>query len=123
MRFTLIVSLVLSIFAVIFALQNPQATEVQVGTLAFQGSTALVLLVTFALGVIVGLLGALPGWIRNRRKVNALRKTIAEERVETTHSKTQTTTEEAPAEPTSASTKEAERTSSHSETKDSSHSK
>ena len=123
MRFTLIISLVLSIFAVIFALQNPQVAEVEVGTLAFRGSTALILLVTFALGVVVGLLGALPGWIRNRRKVNALRKTIAEERVETTQSRARTTESAPPATPESAPTEETGRTPSHPETKDSSRSK
>lgn len=103
MRLTLIISLIISIFAVIFALQNPQPTEVQIGRSTLQESTALVLLVTFALGVLVGILGALPGWIRNRRKVTSLRKALADERVESTKRRetqqtvTERTTETPPA--------------------------
>ena len=78
MRFTLIISLLLAILAVVFALQNPQQATVDLFTTTFQGSTALILIVTFAIGVLVGILGAIPGWLRNRRKVNSLQKTIAE---------------------------------------------
>jgi putative membrane protein len=78
MRFTLIISLLLAILAVVFALQNPQQATVDLFTTTFQGSTALILIVTFAIGVLVGILGAIPGWLRNRRKVSSLQKTIAE---------------------------------------------
>lgn len=91
MRFTLIISLLLSILAVIFALQNPGFIEVTLFGLGYEGSKALVLILTFTVGVIVGVLGTLPGYIRNRRKVNSLRKTIAEREDEVRREKKKTT--------------------------------
>ena len=83
MRFTLVISLLLAILAVVFALQNPGVTDVNVLGLSYQGSKALILIITFAVGVLVGVLATLPAYFRNRSKVRSLRKTIAEERSET----------------------------------------
>lgn len=83
MRFTLVISLILAILAVVFALQNPGVTNVQIFGFGYEGSKALVLLITFAIGVFVGVLATVPAYFRNRRKVRSLRKTIAEERSET----------------------------------------
>lgn len=74
MRFALIFSLALSVLAVIFALQNPQTIEVNLLFVETEGSAALVLIVTFAIGVVVGLLSTLPGRLRDRREVKALKK-------------------------------------------------
>lgn len=83
MRFTLIISLVLAILAVVFALQNPGSTDVNVLGFSYAGSKALILIITFAVGVVVGVLATIPAYFRNRRKVSSLQKTIAEERTET----------------------------------------
>ena len=80
MRFTLFVSLLLSILAVLFALQNPGVMDVNVLGFAYTGSKALVLITTFAVGVFVGALATIPAYFRNRRKVSSLQKTIADER-------------------------------------------
>lgn len=74
MRFTLILSLLIAVLAVVFALQNPQFMEVNLLFTSTEGSTALVLIVTFALGVLVGLLSTLPGRLRDRRRIKALEK-------------------------------------------------
>jgi putative membrane protein len=74
MRLTLIFSLLVAIVAVVFALQNPQMMEVNLLFLETQGSAALVLLVTFAIGVVVGLLSTLPGRFRDKRKIKKLKK-------------------------------------------------
>jgi putative membrane protein len=74
MRFGLILSLLLAILAVLFAVQNPQPMEVDLLFVHTEGSTALVLILTFGLGVAVGLLSSLPGRIRARRKLKELRK-------------------------------------------------
>jgi putative membrane protein len=74
MRFGLIFSLLLAILAVIFALQNPQPMDVNLLFFETEGSTALVLILTFGFGVAVGLLSSLPGRLRDRRKLKALRK-------------------------------------------------
>lgn len=74
MRIGLVLSLLLAILAVLFAVQNPQPMEVQLLFFSTEGSTALVLILTFGLGVTVGLLSSLPGRIRARRKLKALQK-------------------------------------------------
>ena len=74
MRFGLVLSLLLAILAVLFAVQNPQPMEVQLLFFSTEGSTALVLILTFGLGVTVGLLTSLPGRIQARRELKALRK-------------------------------------------------
>lgn len=76
MRFTLVLSLLIAILAVVFALQNPQMMEVNLLFMETQGSTALVLIVTFGLGVLVGLMSTLPGRIRDRRTVKSLEKKL-----------------------------------------------
>ena len=74
MRFSLIFSLILAIFAVVFALMNPQSMEVNLIFFQTSGSTALILILTFGLGVIVGLLSTLPKQLRTRRKLKELQK-------------------------------------------------
>lgn len=74
MRFGLIFSLLLAVLAVIFALQNPQTMDVNLLFVRTQGSTALVLILTFVFGVVVGLLSSLPGRLRARRKLKELQQ-------------------------------------------------
>lgn len=74
MRFGLIFSLLLAIVAVVFALQNPQTMDVNLLFFQTQGSTALVLILTFGFGVLVGLLSSLPGRLQARRELKALKK-------------------------------------------------
>ncbi|MFB6247305.1 MAG: lipopolysaccharide assembly LapA domain-containing protein [Salinibacter sp.] len=74
MRFGLLFSLVLAVLAVIFALQNPQPMDVNLLFFQTEGSTALVLILTFGFGVLVGLISSLPGRLRARRQLNELRK-------------------------------------------------
>ena len=74
MRVGLVLSLLLAILAVVFAVQNPQTMEVNLLLFRTEGSTALVLILTFGLGVTVGLLSSLPGRLRARRKLKALQK-------------------------------------------------
>lgn len=74
MRFALILSILLAVLAVIFALQNPDSTYVNLGMWRLEGSTALVLIVTFGIGVLVGLLATLPSLIRRNRRVKTLER-------------------------------------------------
>lgn len=74
MRFGLLFSLVLAVLAVIFALQNPQPMDVNLLFFETEGSTALVLILTFGFGVLVGLISSLPGRLRARRKLKELEK-------------------------------------------------
>lgn len=74
MRLGLVFSLILAIFAVIFALQNPQSMDVNLLFFQTEGSTALVLILTFGFGVLVGLLSTLPTQLRTRRKLKELQQ-------------------------------------------------
>jgi putative membrane protein len=74
MRFGLVFSLLLAILAVVFALQNPQTMDVNLLFFQTQGSTALVLILTFGFGVLVGLLSTLPKQLRTRKKLKELEK-------------------------------------------------
>lgn len=74
MRIALVLSLVLAVLAVAFALQNPGFTDVNVGPWEVRGSTALILMVTFGIGVLVGLLATLPTLIRRRRRIKMLER-------------------------------------------------
>jgi putative membrane protein len=77
MRFALVLSLVLAVVAVVFALQNPQLVEVNLLFFETQGSAALVLILTFAIGVVVGILSTLPGRIRDKRELKRLKKSTS----------------------------------------------
>ena len=74
MRFSLIFSLILAIFAVVFALLNPQPMDVNLVFFQTSGSTALILILTFGLGVVVGLLSTLPKQLRTRSKLKELQQ-------------------------------------------------
>lgn len=74
MRTGLILSLLLAILAVIFALQNPQSMDVNLLFFETQGSTALILILAFGFGVVVGVLSTLPKQLRTRRKLKELQK-------------------------------------------------
>lgn len=74
MRIALVFSLLLAVLTVVFALQNDDPMTVDFLFFNTQGSTALVLIVTFTLGVVVGLLSTLPGRIRDRRELKKIQK-------------------------------------------------
>ena len=78
MRFALILSLVLSILAVVFALQNPAPIDVDLGPFELYGSTALILMITFGIGVVVGILAAIPSLMKRRKRVRELEKHAAD---------------------------------------------
>lgn len=72
----LIVALVIALVAVIFALQNTMTITVSFLAWVVTGSLSLVLLVTLAIGVIIGLLFLVPSTIRNSMAASSHRKRI-----------------------------------------------
>lgn len=79
MRFALILSLLIAILAVVFALYNPAPTEIFIGPdYVITSPLALVVIVTLLIGVLVGALASVPGRIRSRSHVRRLEKRIAE---------------------------------------------
>ena len=79
MRFALIFSLLIAILAVVFALYNPDPTEIHIGpNYVLTSPLALVIIVTLLSGVLVGALFSVPGRIRSRSRIKKLEKRIAE---------------------------------------------
>jgi lipopolysaccharide assembly protein A len=81
----LILGLVIAIIAVIFALQNTATVTIGFFVWKVTGSLSLVLLVTLAIGVVIGLLFLAPSAIKNsfqvsghRKRITSLEKDLAE---------------------------------------------
>ncbi len=79
MRFALVFSLLIAIVAVVFALYNPDPTEIHIGpNYVLTSPLALVIIVTLLSGVLVGALFSVPGRIRSRGRIKKLEKRISE---------------------------------------------
>ena len=72
----LIMALVIALIAVIFALQNTMTITISFLAWEVTGSLSLVLLVTLAIGVVIGLLVLSPSAIKNSMAVSSHRKRI-----------------------------------------------
>lgn len=68
--FALVFAIIAAFFAIIFALQNGTTVDVRLFNYQFAGSLALVILITFAAGVLVGYLFATPAIIKRQRKIS-----------------------------------------------------
>ena len=81
MNIALIFALLVAIVAVVFAFQNPETMSVKfLGFESADASKALILLVTFAVGVVTGILTTLPGRLRAVAAARAARKEVEAER-------------------------------------------
>ena len=74
--FYLIVALLIAVIAVIFALQNTLLITISFFAWKVTGSLSLVLLITLAIGVVIGLLVLAPSAIKNTIQVSGHRKRI-----------------------------------------------
>ncbi len=74
----LIMSLLIAVLAIVFAVQNAAPVTVTFLLWQFKGSLALILLLTFVLGVIVALLAVLPGIVRRSSEIAGYKKKLAE---------------------------------------------
>ena len=76
MRFSLLFAFLLSIGAVVFALQNPGYTDLKFGPYDVHASTALILMVAIAFGAIIGSLAMLPGRLKKQKEMKHLKKSL-----------------------------------------------
>jgi len=78
MRITiaLILALILTIIVAIFAIQNNIAINITFLAWSIDGSLALILIITFALGIVLGLLVSTPIWIKKTRQSSTLKKNL-----------------------------------------------
>ncbi|NIM93286.1 MAG: DUF1049 domain-containing protein [Anaerolineales bacterium] len=89
MRIYLILALILAILVTIFAVQNNEVIDITFLAWTVQGSLALVLMITFALGIGIGLLISSPSAVRSRlqmrdlnKKLQSMEKELQEKNVE-----------------------------------------
>ncbi len=78
MRTSLILALIISLLAIIFAFQNPVVLVIRFGIWAVQASLAFILLFTLAIGFIVGLLVSMPAIVKRSWKSSQRKRTIQE---------------------------------------------
>ena len=78
MQSFLIAALTIAILTVIFALQNTIPVLVTFMFWEVEGSLALVLMLTFALGVLVGLMVSIPAMLKRRSAISNQKKNIQE---------------------------------------------
>ena len=83
----LIVALVIAILAVIFALQNPMTITIFFMAWKITGSLSLVLLISLAIGVVIGLLVLAPSAVKNSlaasghlKRISALEKELEQQK-------------------------------------------
>lgn len=74
MRLYVISALVIAFLAILFALQNTNLVTIQLFIWEYQQSLALILLGTFAIGVIVGLLVSVPTVVRRNLRAARMQK-------------------------------------------------
>jgi len=80
MQLGLIIGIVFAIGAVVFAMQNITVVTVTLGFWSFEGSLALVLLVTMGLGALIAGLVSSPAMIRRQWTVAQLGRLLTEEK-------------------------------------------
>ena len=78
MQFVIIFALIVSIFAVMFALQNPEIVTLHFIIWDFQQPLALFLLIAMAIGALIISILTIPGWIKSRQQRSKHRKEVAE---------------------------------------------
>ena len=78
MQFVIIFALIVSIFAVIFALQNPTIVPLHFIIWDFEQPLALFLLIAIAVGAFIISILTIPGWLKGRKQQSKHRKEVAE---------------------------------------------
>jgi lipopolysaccharide assembly protein A len=68
MKVKLLISVIIALLLVIFAVQNANEIDINFWFWSVKGSLAVVLLITFLLGIVVGMLSALPSLFRKKEK-------------------------------------------------------
>ena len=74
MKIGAVLSIIVAVLAVVFAVENAKPVEVSFLKWSFTGSLALVMILTFIAGVLAAFLASVPGLIRTRLELSRLRK-------------------------------------------------
>jgi uncharacterized integral membrane protein len=76
MRILIILAVLLALLVTIFAVQNITATAIQFLFWNITGSLALILMVTFSTGILIGLMIMIPAAVRGRFQSAELRRAV-----------------------------------------------
>jgi uncharacterized integral membrane protein len=76
MRITFVFALILILLVTIFAVQNNESIKINLLFWEIDGSLALVLVITFILGILIGLLVSTPTTLRKRSQLAEARKRL-----------------------------------------------
>ena len=76
MRIFFVAALGIVVLAALFALQNSQAARIAFFGWVFEGPLVMVLLITFAAGILAGWLAAIPSIWKQSRKVSGLKREL-----------------------------------------------
>jgi putative membrane protein len=74
MNISLVFSLLVALVAVVFAVQNAQPVRVTVFSWYFESSLVVLLLLSFAAGVLAALLASIPGRVRKNSELREYRR-------------------------------------------------
>lgn len=74
MKITAFLSLILAVFALVFAFQNNELVSVEFFNYAFEGSVALIIISFLLIGFIAGIFIMLPSNVSLKRQLKKLRK-------------------------------------------------
>jgi uncharacterized integral membrane protein len=77
MQIFLVISLLIAIFAIVFALQNTAAVTITFIAWTFHGALALILILSVLAGILTGVLAMLPAVIRARLQASGHKKEAA----------------------------------------------
>lgn len=78
MKFSLIAAIALSALMAFFAVQNSQQTHVTFMGWYFDGALVIVLLISFAVGVLSAILAMLPGSVQKSIEISRLKSQLSE---------------------------------------------
>lgn len=76
-KFYIILTVLVAVVAVIFALQNSVAITVTFFSWSISGSLSLFLIVTLAIGILLGILTMTPSVFKHKRAASGLKKQVA----------------------------------------------
>ncbi|NCJ07639.1 DUF1049 domain-containing protein [Synechococcales cyanobacterium C] len=76
MRLFLILAIAIAALAILFALQNADLATIRLGVWVFDSPLALVLLVTLAIGFLLGLMVSVPALVRRGWQLSNCKRTI-----------------------------------------------
>lgn len=79
MKLFTVLALIIAVFAVIFASQNSETVAIHLLSLSYQTSMGLIALVTFSVGVLVGLFISVPPMIARMSKISSLKRRVEEQ--------------------------------------------